>query len=159
MLTFTRVVPRSEASEPSFTVTLTYEQRRRARLRVVLAPEGEGGLLLPRGLVLKDGDVLGSEDGKSFARVRAASEHVSVVETADPHLLTRAAYHLGNRHVPLQIEPERLIYPHDHVLDGLCRELGVSVVERLMPFEPEPGGYAGEHRHGATRLARHGGHG
>jgi len=159
MLTFIRLVPRAEAPEPSFTITLTHEERRRARLRVVLAPAGEGGVLLPRGLVLRDGDVLVTEDGASFARIRAASEHVSVVETSDPHLLTRVAYHLGNRHVPLQVEPGRLIYPHDHVLDGLCRELGVAVAERLMPFEPESGGYAGEHRHAEQRLRPLGGHG
>jgi urease accessory protein len=85
------------------------------------------------------------------ARIRAAGEHVSVVESDDPHLLARAAYHLGNRHVALRIERGRLIYSKDHVLDGLCRELGLAVSEQILPFEPEAGGYAGGHGHAHER--------
>ena len=84
-----------------------------------------------------------------MVEVRARAELLSTVSTPDLHLLARAAYHLGNRHVPLQVEPGRLSYQHDHVLDGLMHELGLHahVVER--PFEPEAGGYAsGGHRHG-----------
>jgi urease accessory protein len=152
MRTFDELLSRSDGREPSLTLPLDHEQRRRARLRVML-PSGEAvGIALPRGGSLKDGDKLRSSADGTIAAVRAAPEHVSVAETRDPHLLTRGAYHLGNRHVPLCIERIRLIYPHDHVLDGLCRELGLHVSEQILPFEPEPGGYAGEHGHGAARL-------
>jgi urease accessory protein len=145
MLRFIEIVSSSGAST-TVELALSHDQRRRSRLRLRLADGSDAGLFLPRGTVLGEGDVLRAEDG-TLARVTAAPEHVSVVESADPHLLTRAAYHLGNRHVALQVERTRLIYPHDHVLDGMCRELGLEVRAELAPFEPERGGYAGEHRH------------
>ncbi len=161
MRTFTRVLEASDPRPHEVTLTLDHEQRRRARLRVALPSAEAVGISLPRGVCLKEGDRLCSESDGVVARVRAAPEHVSVAETHDSHLLTRGAYHLGNRHVPLRIERSRLIYPHDHVLDGMCRELGFSVSAQLLPFEPEAGGYAGEaaHGHGRLRPARgaHGG--
>src|SRR5258706_13578976 len=132
-----------DARRATDSLTLVFELRRRARLRSRLDSGGEVGLLLERGLSLKHGDRLATADGQLVVEVRARPELLSTVEVADPHLLTRAAYHLGNRHVPLQIEPGRLSYQHDHVLDGLLHELGLhaEVVER--PFEPEAAGYAG----------------
>ena len=129
-------------------LTLVFELRRRARLRARLDGGQEVGLLLERGLSLKHGQRLATKDGSLVVEVRARAEQLSTVSTADLHLLARAAYHLGNRHVPLQVEPGRLSYQHDHVLDGLMHELGLHahVVER--PFEPEGGGYSGGHRHG-----------
>ncbi|HWA77445.1 MAG TPA: urease accessory protein UreE [Polyangiaceae bacterium] len=160
---FTSRLEPSERAEVTLTLTLDHHQRRLARLRVTL-PSGESvGLNLPRGQALKEGDRLRSEPSGWVARVRAAPEHVSVAETLDPHLLTRAAYHLGNRHVALRIEAGRLIYQRDHVLDGLCRELGLTVTEQILPFEPEAGGYAGGHGHShelrLSPLGRSGGHG
>lgn len=163
MQLFTRVVPPGEPAEPSLTVELGYEQRRRARLRIPL-PGGEAiGLLLPRGTVLRDGDRLQSEDGSRVLRVKAAPELVSRAATDDAHLLARAAYHLGNRHVPLQILPSSVLYPHDHVLDGMCRELGLRVDSARLPFEPETGGYGGhghshDHGHGHDHEHGHGHH-
>lgn len=144
-LVFTTVLRADAADEPAFAIALDHDQRRRTRLRFTAAGR-DIGLLLPRGTRLSHGDRLRAEDG-TVTRVQAAPEHVSVVETPDPHLLARGAYHLGNRHVPLQITPGRLIYPHDHVLDGMCRELGLAVSVQLLPFEPEAGGYAGDHGH------------
>jgi urease accessory protein len=127
------------------TVTLSFEQRRRSRLLVRLDDGREAALLLPRGTVLLDGDLL-AVDGEPFVvGVRAAAQSLSIARTADPHLLTRAAYHLGNRHVPLEIGPGWLAFEHDHVLDGMVRELGLSVDTRVAPFEPEAGGYRHEH--------------
>ncbi len=108
--------------------------------------------MLPRGSVLREGDRLQSEDGTRTARVKAAPEEVSRARTSDPHLLARAAYHLGNRHVPLQIEPDVVLYPHDHVLDGMCTRLGLAVAFAALPFEPEAGGYGG---HGHSHHHRH----
>lgn len=146
MLRFVELCRAEDSDVSPIRIPLSHDQRRRSRLRVVLADGREIGLFLPRGSVLRDGDWLRSEEGV-LARVAAAPELVSVAATTDPHLLARAAYHLGNRHVPLQIELQHVVYPHDHVLDGLCRELGLSVSDALLPFEPEAGGYAGEHRH------------
>jgi urease accessory protein len=160
---FTRLLPSSDSAEVTLTLTLDHHQRRLARLRVLL-PSGEAvGISLPRGRALKEGDRLRSEPSGWVARVRAAPEPVSVAETQDAHLLTRAAYHLGNRHVALRVEPGRLIYGRDHVLDGLCRELGLAVSEQTLPFEPEAGGYAGGHGHShelrLSPLGRGGAHG
>jgi urease accessory protein len=152
MQLFTRVLPAHESTEATFTIELGYEQRRRARLRLTL-PNGEIiGFMLPRGSVLREGDCLQSDDGTRTLRVKAAREQVSRAETSDPHLLARAAYHLGNRHVPLQILPDSVLYPHDHVLDGMCRELGLTVDSMPLPFEPETGGYGG---HGHAHHHRH----
>ena len=141
---FTHLV--HDAPPASLVVSLTHEQRRRARQRVTLADGGVLEIALRRGVVLRDGDVLASDDGRTVL-VRAADEDLSIATTPDPHLLARAAYHLGNRHVPLQIEPGRLSYPHDHVLDGMCRELGLEVRAARGPFEPELGGYGASHGH------------
>ncbi len=84
--------------------------------------------------------------------MRAAAESLSVGATADQHLLARAAYHLGNRHVPLEIGAGFVAYGHDHVLDDMVRGLGLDVSSRVAPFEPESGafqhaGSGGGHHH------------
>jgi urease accessory protein len=144
---FSTLLSAADDAEPTVILTLDHNQRRRARLRVPLPNGTAVAIALPRGVALKEGDRLRSDPSGLVARVRAAPEHVSVVETEDQHLLARAAYHLGNRHVALRIERGRLIYVKDHVLDGMCRELGLRVSEQLLPFEPEAGGYAGGHGH------------
>jgi urease accessory protein len=142
------VLDAADSRPPTDSLTLAYELRRRARLRAQLDSGREVGLMLDRGLSLKHGDRLATRDGVLVVEVRARPELLSSVETADRHLLARAAYHLGNRHVPLQIDPGRLAYQHDHVLDGLVHELGLHARVEELPFEPEPGGYSGGHRHG-----------
>lgn len=137
-------------------LSLTYEQRSRSRLRAQLDDGREVGILLPRGETLRDGDLLTDEQGEVI-QIRAAAEPVSSAEVDDPLLLARAAYHLGNRHVALQIEPGRLCWLHDHVLDAMVSGLGLSVTAEQAPFEPEAGAYGGaaighgqghEHAHG-----------
>ena len=124
------------------TLTLPYNSRTKSRLRVVLDDGREAGLFLERGgLGLKDGDLLGDEEGR-VVQVRAAPETLSVADCPDPLLLARACYHLGNRHVPVCMRTERLSYPHDPVLDAMLRGLGLAVRVELGPFEPEPGAYA-----------------
>ena len=125
---------------------LTLEQRLRSRLRIRLDDGREAGIMLARGETLKDGDLLASLDGL-VVRVRAAPEAVSTATSDDALLLARICYHLGNRHVPLQIERGRLRWRHDHVLDDLVRRLGLPVAVERAPFEPEPGAYGG-HAHG-----------
>ncbi len=127
---------------PAARVTLSLEQRWKSRLRVALDDGREAGIFLERGDALKDGDHLASDDGLEV-QVKAAPERVSTVACADSLLLARACYHLGNRHVALQIEPGRLRYLHDHVLDDLVRGLGLAVRVEQAPFEPESGAYGG----------------
>jgi urease accessory protein len=141
-------VARDRSRPHTAVVTLDFEHRQKHRFLTTLAGGGELAVHLPRGTVLADGDVLETDDGESVL-VRAADEDLSVAETPDVLLLTRVAYHLGNRHVALQIEPGRVSYLHDHVLDDLARRLGAEVGFRRAPFSPESGayGHGGTHRH------------
>ncbi len=136
------------------TLTLPLHSRIKCRLRVTLDDGRDAGLFLPRGTTLRQGDLLLSEQGQRV-QVVAAPESLSVVSSDDPHSIARACYHLGNRHVSVQIEPGRVSYLHDHVLDDMLRGLGLTVVHREAPFEPEPGAYGGSadraghgHHHG-----------
>jgi urease accessory protein len=147
MLMLETVLNPHDPRPPTDSLTLAFELRRRARLRATLDSGKEVGLMLERGLSLKHGDKLSTQSGDLVVEIRARREVLSTVSTTDAHLLTRAAYHLGNRHVPLQIGPHTLAYQHDHVLDDLMAELGLAVQVVEAPFEPEPGGYSGGHRH------------
>jgi urease accessory protein len=136
------------------TVTLPFDSRQRSRLRVEL-PGGRAVLVQrPRGSGTRHGDVVTALDGTRI-RVLAAWERVSVVRHADALLLTRVAYHLGNRHVPLMIEPGCLRYLHDHVLDSMLNDLGLLVTVEDARFEPEPGPYQKPGRSPAAVGARH----
>ena len=130
-------------------LTLPFELRQKSRL-VAQSDAGRQILLqLPRGGVLRHGALLRVSDG-SVLEVRAANESLSVVESANASDLLRAAYHLGNRHVALQIDPQGLRYLHDHVLDGMLVGLGLVPRTEQGPFEPEHGAYghgAAQHSH------------
>ena len=132
------------------TLTLPLESRIKSRLRATLDDGREAGLFLERGMTLKDGDLLGSEDG-TIVEIKAAQETVSQVTCTDNLLMARACYHLGNRHVALQINTNTLSYLHDHVLDDMLKGLGLEVNVLMAPFEPEPGAYntngGGHHHH------------
>lgn len=133
---------------------LPFGERSRSRLRAVLDNGEEAGLFLERGSILRGGDRLLADDGR-VVEVQAAPESVSTVHTADPLVMARACYHLGNRHVPLQIGANWLRYQHDHVLDDMLRGFGLTVTIELAPFEPEGGAYvsqahAGAHSHSHT---------
>ena len=134
----------SEDAPVRATLTLPFELRQKSRLRARLDSGEEVGLFLPRGTVLRHGDRLRATSGL-VVEVRAAPETVSTARADDPLLLARAAYHLGNRHVALQLGSGWLRYPHDHVLDGMVRELGLDVICERLPFEPEAGAYGGGH--------------
>jgi len=129
-------------------LVLPFGERAKSRLRAVLDNGEEAGLFLERGSVLRDGDLLLADDGRVI-RVTAADETVSTVQAANAITLARAAYHLGNRHVALQIGPGWLRYQHDHVLDDMLRGFGLVVLVEQAPFEPEGGAYvaASQHTH------------
>lgn len=135
-----------EPVEASATVTLPFGARQKSRLRIKLDDGRDAGLILARGTVLRHGDRLLAEDN-TVVLVQAAPEAVSTAFSDDPMLLARACYHLGNRHVPLQIGVTWVRYLHDHVLDTMVEQLGLRVCAEQVPFEPEAGAYGG---HGAS---------
>lgn len=128
------------------TLTLPFDSRQKSRLRAMLDNGAEAGLMLPRGTILRGGDLLKAEDG-TVVKVQAAHETVSTAQVSDARLFARACYHLGNRHVPLQIGENWLRYQHDHVLDDMLTGLGLQVTCEQAPFEPEAGAYSGGHQH------------
>lgn len=132
------------------TLTLPLASRVKSRLRAVLDDGRDVGLYLERGQVLQDGDLLASENG-IIVKIIAADETVSTVRCDDAWLLARACYHLGNRHVALQINPGRIQYLHDHVLDDMLKGFGLTVNVEQAPFEPETGAYgshvSNQHHH------------
>jgi len=126
-------------------LTLDFAARCRSRQRVRLASAREAGLKLPRGTVLRGGDILAG--GDLLVRVEAAAEAVSLAH-GTPRELARAAYHLGNRHVAVEVGDGWLAWGHDHVLDAMVSGLGLAVTATVRPFEPEAGAYGGGHPHG-----------
>ena len=135
-------------------LVLPFDLRQKSRLLTTLEGGEEIGLLLPRGTVLRGGDLLAGNDGRVI-EVVAALEGVSVVTAAASVELARAAYHLGNRHIAVQVLEGSLRYLHDHVLDDMVRGLGFEVGYAKLPFEPEAGAYSHEgqphaaHDHGS----------
>ena len=125
---------------------LPFELRQKSRQRAALTSGEEVAVVLPRGEVLRGGDWIVASDGRVI-EVVAQPEKVLHVLFATPHALTRAAYHLGNRHVPVQIGPGWLRIAADHVLEEMLRGLGASVSAIEAPFEPEAGAYGAHHRH------------
>ena len=120
---------------------LAYELRQKSRLRARLASGEEVGLMLPRGTVMRGGDVVKTTDGREVEIV-AAKERLLHIESDQ---LARVAYHLGNRHVPVQIGAGFVRIAEDHVLEELARKLGARVSHIEAPFEPEAGAYGGVH--------------
>ncbi|WP_456381087.1 urease accessory protein UreE [Thiolapillus sp.] len=133
------------------TLTLALEQRIKSRMKVTLDDGRKAGLFFEKGVSFQDGDLIISTDGKVLVEIKAACEPLSVVYCDTPLLLARASYHLGNRHVPLQIGEGVLYYQQDHVLDEMLKCLGLEVQTELAPFQPEAGAYNGAghmHHHG-----------
>ncbi len=128
-------------------LVLPFGDRSKSRLRAVLDNGEEAAIFLPRGTVLRGGDLLVSADG-TFVAVQAAAESVLQVRADDPHALMRAAYHLGNRHTPVEIGRDYLRLEYDPVLADMLMRLGVQAECAELPFEPEAGAYGGGHKHG-----------
>lgn len=143
MLKVFEILERSQQTE--LVLTLPFEMRQKSRLGAKLNNGDEVALILPRGHLLRGGDCLRAENG-SVIRIEAANEDVSTVFDKDAKMLARASYHLGNRHVYLQVGDGWVRYLHDHVLDDMVRGLGLEVSFESAPFEPEGGAYGG-HSH------------
>jgi urease accessory protein len=123
---------------------LPFESRQKSRLRTQLVSGEEVGLMLPRGEILRGGDLVTASDGR-IIEVISQEEKLLHIETKTPQELAKAAYHLGNRHVPVQVGENFLRIAEDHVLEELVKKLGATVSHVEEPFEPEAGAYAGGH--------------
>ncbi|WP_407333720.1 urease accessory protein UreE [Enterovibrio sp. 27052020O] len=143
MIEFTQVINVPVDAESLPTVHLGIDARIKSRIKITLDDGTDAGLFLPRGITLRDGDVLVSTDGTKV-RIVAADEKVSTAHADNEHLLARLSYHLGNRHVPLQVGDGWVRYQHDHVLDEMVGLLGGKVIVEMAPFEPEAGAYGGQ---------------
>jgi urease accessory protein len=155
MLTANKLVPRGQGLAPillkrAASLELDWDTRQKSRFQATDSQGREVGVFLPRGTVVRGGDVLVVEDG-SLVRVVAAPQSVLVIthcsQHGTPFDLIRAAYHLGNRHVQIELTPTHLKIEPDHVLADMLRAMHLIVNERAEAFEPEAGAYAAGHGH------------
>jgi urease accessory protein len=143
------------------TITLDWDVRQKSRFDATDSQGRSLGIFLPRGTVVRGGDVLVAEDG-SLVLVKAAPQAVlritACAQHGSPFDLTRAAYHLGNRHVPIELQDDHLKIEPDHVLADMLRAMHMTVVAVDEPFEPESGAYGehGGHAHGHEHGHVHG---
>ncbi len=165
MLTVNKLLPQGMGLAPvllkrAAAVELDWDVRQKSRFDAVDDTGRALGVFLPRGTLVRGGDVLVAEDG-SMIRVKAAPQPVLVItpcaEHGSPFDLVRAAYHLGNRHVQIELQPDHLKIEPDHVLADMLRAMHLTVVEAQAAFEPEGGAYAaGGHGHGHSHDHKHG---
>jgi urease accessory protein len=143
-------------------IVLNYDERHRRRLRYVAAGGTTFLLDLPRAAVLRAGDGLRLEDGR-IVSVEASPEQLVEVTAPDIATLIRLAWHIGNRHLPAQLEPQRILIRADAVIETMLRGLGATLKQVLEPFTPESGAYdsgsqvsAHSHSHGHSHDHSHG---
>jgi len=156
MLTVNKLIPQARGLAPvllkrATTVALDWDTRQKSRFDTEDSQGRTLGVFLARGTVVRGGDVLVAEDG-SLIKAVATPQPVLVVRICPDHGapldLLRAAYHLGNRHVQLEVQPDHLHLEPDHVLADMLRSMHLIVTEALAPFEPEGGAYSnGGHAH------------
>ena len=164
MIQVSKLLPQGQGLAPvllkrATTVELDWDVRQKSRFAATDSAGRELGIFLPRGTLVRGGDVLVAEDG-SLVRVLAAPQPVLVITACTEHGtafdLTRAAYHLGNRHVPIELQPDHLKIEPDHVLADMLRAMHLAVTEAQDAFEPEGGAYAaGGHGHGHSHGHDH----
>ena len=126
---------------PVLKISLTYEQRQKSRLRVRLESGEEVAISRPRGSVLRAGERVQATNGATVEIVCAPEKLLHI----EADSLARLAYHLGNRHVPVQVGERFLRIAEDHVLEEMVRKLGAHVTHVEAPFEPESGAYSHQH--------------
>ena len=165
MQTLNKLMPQGAGLAPvlikrAATVELDWDVRQKSRFDATDSTGRTLGVFLPRGTLVRGGDVLVAEDG-SLVRVIAAPQPVLRITACSAHGtsfdLMRAAYHLGNRHVPIELKPDHLKIEPDHVLADMLRAMHLTVVEATEAFEPEGGAYAHSahgHEHAAAPAKR-----
>jgi urease accessory protein len=159
MLTANKLMPQGQGLasvllKRAATLELDWDVRQKSRFDATDSLGRQIGVFLPRGTAVRGGDVLVAEDG-SLVRVLAAPQPVLVITPCTEHGsafdLTRAAYHLGNRHVPIELAPDHLKIEPDHVLADMLRAMHLTVQEASAAFEPENGAYSAQgHAHGSA---------
>lgn len=156
MLTVNKLISQGRGLAPvllkrAAAVVLDWDTRQKSRFDTEDSQGRTLGVFLPRGTMVRGGDVLVAEDG-SLIKVISTPQPVMVIrpcaEHGSPFDLVRAAYHLGNRHVQIELQPDRLHIEPDHVLGEMLRNMHLTVTEELAPFEPEGGAYAAGGHHG-----------
>ena len=170
MLQASKLIPQGRGLAPALlkraaTVELDWDVRQKSRFSAADSAGRELGVFLPRGTLVRGGDVLVAEDG-SLIKVIAAPQPVLVItacaQHGTPFDLTRAAYHLGNRHVPIELRSDHLKIEPDHVLAEMLRAMHLTVHEANAAFEPEGGAYSAgghaHHDHDSPHPHDHGGH-
>ena len=166
MLTANKLLPQGQGLSTALlkratTIELDWDVRQKSRFATTDSQGRELAIFLPRGQAVRGGDVLVAEDG-SLIRVLAAPQKVLCISACavhgTPFDLMRAAYHLGNRHVPIELQPDHLKIEPDHVLADMLRSMHMTVVEADLPFEPEGGAYGG-HVTNDGHSRHHHGHG
>ena len=171
MITVNKLLPRGQALsavllERASSVVLDWDTRQKSRFDTDDSLGRALGVFLPRGTAVRGGDVLVAEDGsliKVIAQPQPVMRITPCTEHGAPFDLVRAAYHLGNRHVQIELTPEHLQIEPDHVLAEMIRLMHLDVEELLAPFEPEGGAYASsashaghDHSHGHAHDHGHG---
>lgn len=157
MLTVSKIMPQGAGLAPvllkrASTVELDWDVRQKSRFDAIDSSGRQLGIFLPRGTLVRGGDVLVAEDG-SLVKVIARAQQVLVITIEQGHGtpfdLIRAAYHLGNRHVPIELRPDHLKIEPDHVLAEMLHAMHLIVTEVETAFEPEGGAYSAQpHNHG-----------
>lgn len=179
MLQVSKLIPQGQGLAAALvrraaTLTLDWDVRQKSRFDAESSEGRQVGVFLPRGTVVRGGDVLLTQDGsllrvvaapQAVLRITACSNHDHHHDHAGAFDLMRAAYHLGNRHVPIELRPDHLKIEPDHVLADMLRAMHLTVTEVREPFEPEGGAYAAGqgaghgHDHGHAHGHGHGHHG
>ena len=174
MLTVNKLLPQGQGLarvllQRAATVELDWDVRQKSRFAATDSLGRALAIFLPRGQAVRGGDVLVAEDGSMVRAVAAPQKVLKITACAQhgtPFDLMRAAYHLGNRHVPIELQPDHLKIEPDHVLAELLRSMHMTVVETDLPFEPEGGAYGGHvtndghsHHHGRHHDHGHSHHG
>ncbi|MET4579564.1 urease accessory protein UreE [Ottowia thiooxydans] len=171
MLNVNKLLTQGQGLSPALikraaTVELDWDVRQKSRFSATDSQGRSVAVFLPRGQAVRGGDVLVAEDG-SLISVLASPQKVmhitACAQHGSPFDLMRAAYHLGNRHVPIELQPDHLKIEPDHVLADMLRSMHMTVIEAELPFEPEGGAYGGHvtndgHSHGHHHDHSHHGH-
>jgi urease accessory protein len=155
VFTVIHVLPPDTQATVAATLSLTADERKKTRHRFIADDGTPVHLNLPRGSTLVHNTVLASPDGE-LLRVLAKPQPVVLVQAKTSFQLMKAAYHLGNRHVPLELAPDCLKLEPDPVLEGMVLQLGdITITPATLPFEPETGAYSGSHSHSHSHAHAH----
>ena len=155
MITVNKLLPQGRGLSPvllkrAASIEIDWDTRQKSRFDALDSQGRALGVFLPRGTAVRGGDVLVAEDGslvKVIAQPQAVMRVLSSAEHGSPFDLLRASYHLGNRHVPIELTPDHLQIEPDHVLAGMLRQMHLTVTELMAPFEPEGGAYSSHAGH------------